>query len=145
MTDLTWDGYGINIWSTVESCCAIIAACLPTLRPLISRIKALASHTGTKGSAGSSILPLTALPAQTDVKRQEAHGSVAHHEDLGGGESAIRMKELPTSFSHDPYRVKASFREERSPHPVMQSTRFQQERLMAPLSNAPERARSRIP
>ena len=47
--DVTWDGYAVNLWSTVESCCSVIAACLPTMRPLITRVKKLRSH-GSEGS-----------------------------------------------------------------------------------------------
>ena len=42
-TDLTWDGFGLNVWSTIESCTAIISSCLSTMRPLIVRAKALPS------------------------------------------------------------------------------------------------------
>ncbi|KAL8418924.1 hypothetical protein RB594_002218 [Gaeumannomyces avenae] len=36
-TDPTWDNIGAAIWSMVELTAAIVASCLPTLRPLLAR------------------------------------------------------------------------------------------------------------
>lgn len=37
-TDPTWENIGAAIWSIVELTAAIIASCLPTLRPLLARL-----------------------------------------------------------------------------------------------------------
>ncbi|KAL8314957.1 hypothetical protein RB601_002667 [Gaeumannomyces tritici] len=37
-TDPTWDNIGAAIWSIVELTAAIVASCLPTLRPLLARV-----------------------------------------------------------------------------------------------------------
>lgn len=38
LTDATWTSADIATWSLVEPGCYLIAACLPTLRPLFSRV-----------------------------------------------------------------------------------------------------------
>ena len=65
LTDLTYDSFGINVWSTVESCCSIVGACLPTMRPLITKsVAAVTSHsksskskTASSGSGGAVSTP----------------------------------------------------------------------------------------
>jgi hypothetical protein len=36
LADATWDDVGAGIWSAIENSCAVICACLPTLRPLMA-------------------------------------------------------------------------------------------------------------
>lgn len=147
-TDLTWDGFGINIWSTVESCCAIIAACLPTLRPLISRARALTSGSWNKVSGTDStpkdLQPFLVPASQTNPDRKTPNESIVHRQDLEEGQVAHIMEEAATDVRHDAYEMKSVRRGDRSPHPVVRSPRFQQERLVAPLPSFRQLAKSRI-
>lgn len=54
--DVTYALGIVSIWSTAEPCLGIVAACLPTLRPLVKRfIKTLpTTHRGTTGGSNFS-------------------------------------------------------------------------------------------
>lgn len=51
--DTTWDNTGAALWSYLELTVAIVAACLPTLRPFVTRFfpKLMTSGTGGQNSA----------------------------------------------------------------------------------------------
>lgn len=52
-SDTTWDNTGAALWSYLELTVAIVAACLPTLRPFVTRFfpKLMASSTSGQNSA----------------------------------------------------------------------------------------------
>jgi hypothetical protein len=56
--DLTWNMSQAFIWSSVEPCIGIVSACLPTLRPLLSRLLPRwfnrSKNTGSKPTYGNS-------------------------------------------------------------------------------------------
>lgn len=152
-TDLTYDSFGINVWSTVESCCAIIGACLPTMRPLITRsVAVVTSHTkssasktktssGSGGAVSSPRSPFWNLPGLCALY-QSLNGRVEENDVEKCGRNAYPLKPLQAfANTTDPYPKRISSLNggwDRSPHPVVKSERFQLERQIAPLPLTPE-------
>lgn len=153
LTDLTYDSFGINVWSTVESCCAIIGACLPTMRPLITRsVAVVTSHTkssasktktssGSGGAVSSPRSPFWNLPGLCALY-QSLNGRVEENDVEKGGRNAYPLKPLQAfAKTTDPYPKRISSLNggwDRSPHPVVKSERFQLERQIALLPLTPE-------
>jgi hypothetical protein len=68
-TDDTYDNVSASGWSVGELCCGIIASCLPTLRPLIFKVRRGGSDTTSRQKDGQTALtgvgggaPVTYLP-----------------------------------------------------------------------------------
>ncbi|MCJ1331320.1 hypothetical protein MMC10_008009 [Thelotrema lepadinum] len=56
--DVTWASTPIAIWSTAEPCLGILAACLPTLRPLFARFITKVSSTNRSRTTPSGTTPV---------------------------------------------------------------------------------------
>ena len=154
-TDLTWDSFGLNVWSSVESCCAIIGACLPTMRPLITRSRAvITSHpkssnsktkTSSSGSGGVVSSPRSPFGNQhTPYTPYQSLDERAEENDIEkDGQNAFPLKPLPLfadTRAQYPKRNSSLNRGwDRSPHPVVKSERLNFERQIAPLPHSPER------
>lgn len=150
LTDLTYDSFGINVWSTVESCCAIIGACLPTMRPLISRsVAVVTSHTqssnsktkttssGSAGAVSSPRLPFGNPPASY-APYQSLDERAEENDVEKGVRNAYPLKPLQAFVdTRGSYPKRSSSM--RSPHPVVKSERFNFEKQIAPLPLSPER------
>lgn len=159
LTDLTYDSFGINVWSTVESCCAIIGACLPTMRPLIthsvtvvtSRTKSSKLKTTSSGSGGAVSTPRP--PFQNPLAQFASYQSLgdrAEENDLEeGGRDAYPLKPLRAfADSANPHPRKISPMNkawDHSSHPVMNSEGFKLERQIAPLRLSPDRTYTSSP
>lgn len=157
-TDITWDSFGVNVWSTVESCCAIIGACLPTMRPLITRsVAVVTSHnkssnskmkTTSSGSGGavSSLRSPSGNQHAPYAPYQSLAERAAENDVEKGGRNAYPLKPLPVySDTRGPYPKRSSSVNrgwDRSPHPVVKSERFKFETQIAPLPHSPERTYS---
>ena len=158
LTDLTYDSFGINVWSSVESCCAIIGACLPTMRPLITRsVAVVTSHakssgsktkitsSGSGGAVSSPRAPFWNPPAPC-APYQSLDAGAKMKDIERGGRDAYPLKSLPGIAGNDgnayPKRVSSLMKTEldRSPHPVIKSERFKSERQIAPLPSPSEQA-----
>lgn len=90
--DVTWNYVDAAIWSAAEPAMSVIAACLPSLRPLVALIWK-ASHRGpslmnsTKSaqattSSGSS---RTIWPGRTNKEDVDKIGGFTRLDDTGGG------------------------------------------------------------
>lgn len=82
--DPTYDNFGIAIWSVIEVNCAIVGACLPTLKPLIARIFPGLLSTGFKRSRNTPYLHHSA-----GVDRTPAHSN--RQRTTGDAESATQI------------------------------------------------------
>jgi len=152
--DLTWDAYGINVWSTVESCCSIIGVCLPTMRPLLTRAKRLTSW-GSRSQKDSRQTGVSTTAVATDLGRPRSHkiqfwnppppipprGKAPYQsiqegeDDSERGPDTYQMSNVARVVSWDPRRPPPTMspnRGDRSLHPVLKSPRYQQEKLFAP-------------
>ena len=160
LTDLTYDSFGINVWSTVESCCSIVGACLPTMRPLITKsVAAVTSHTkssksktASSGSGGAVSSqrsrfwnpPAPCAPYRSLYNRAEGN-------DLENGARDTHPLKPLQAFATDtanPYPKRTSSMNggwNHSPHPVLKSERFKLERQIAPLPQSPERTYTSSP
>ncbi|KUI67161.1 hypothetical protein VM1G_02887 [Cytospora mali] len=58
LSDATWNDAFTALWSIVETCMAIVCACLPTLRPLFDRIRSPPTSALT-GSSSNRAIKLT--------------------------------------------------------------------------------------
>ncbi len=151
--DLTWDAYGINVWSTVESCCSIVGVCLPTMRPLIARAKRLTSTSKSQkdsrqtggpttvvdsdiGSPRSPKVPFWNPPPPVSPRGKGPYQSLGEREDdLERGPDTYPMRNMAEVVSQDPHgppRTITLNRGDRSPHPVLKSPCYQQEMVFAP-------------
>ena len=127
-TDLSWDGFGVNVWSTVESCCAIIAACLPTMLPLIRRAKTLTKRSRNQSLVWSMIGPqkhgqgFRVAAVRIASNRKSPYEVIDESQDINQERIAYDLSKIPSNV-----------RAEQTAHPVVRSPRYQQERMMAPL------------
>lgn len=160
LTDLTYDSWGINVWSTIESCCSIIGACLPTMRPLISKsVAAVTSHTksskskttssGSGGAVSSPRSPFWNPPAPCAPYRS-LYDRAEENDLENGARDTYPLKPLQAfgAETENPYPKRTSSMNggwHHSPHPVLKSERFQLERQIAPLPHSPERAYTSSP
>ena len=148
-TDLTWDGFGINVWSTVESCCSIIGACLPTMRPLVTRARALATHSGTKTSRESGkVMPRSSgitnfihkskvsswvfPPFILQSQRTPYESIEGRDQPVEDRELPYQLQEIPKDIRRDAYRTASAPRGGLSPHVEVRSQRSPQDRPDAP-------------
>lgn len=51
--DSTWDSVELVMWSMIEEYCAVLCACLPTLRPLLQKIPRLLGTTKNSSDSGN--------------------------------------------------------------------------------------------
>ncbi|CAF9914890.1 MAG: hypothetical protein ALECFALPRED_009845 [Alectoria fallacina] len=86
LTDPSWTGIRTWVWSMVESCCVVKAACLPTMRPLLTLAKAHTSHAKS-----------TSTKSSKDIKSASNGGK-------GGPLSRIWSPPPPSSPGKGPYR-----------------------------------------
>ncbi|KAF5587220.1 integral membrane protein [Fusarium pseudocircinatum] len=70
--DLTWDNVEAAAWSIAELCCGLLCACLPTLRPLISRIM-------------PNFLVSRQTPRNSEQRREHASGHTYRDIELDNG------------------------------------------------------------
>ena len=99
---------GLGVWSTVESCCSVIAACLPTMRPLLTHAKARTSHTkststksskdiksASSGSKGGPLSPIWGPPPPSSPRKAPYQSLDEYDTDLENGESSFEMSASP--------------------------------------------------
>ncbi|KAL1843478.1 hypothetical protein VTJ49DRAFT_1349 [Mycothermus thermophilus] len=73
--DVTWDNVASSCWSIGELCSGITCACLPTLRPLISRmVPGMGSESG-----GSNTGPRKYYYGSSSGGRDASHNTSRHH------------------------------------------------------------------
>jgi hypothetical protein len=83
-TDSTWDNMDITLWSCIELAVAVICACLPALRPLVSRVlpKIFGSVQSTSMATGDP----SRAPSRPDTKGmhrvEDVEGVEVLHKDL---------------------------------------------------------------
>ena len=156
-TDLTWDGFSINIWSTVESCCAIIGACLPTMKPLFTSAKrlthsagrsTLSGHNGTveaqeasshtasttisKPQSSRGHLWKAPLPRASNWKATDA--GFGEEDDLESGPNMYPMENMEAGLIHDIYVMGSQDSEDKTSHRVLKSPTLRPERSAGTLS-----------
>lgn len=151
--DPTWSSVGLNMWSTVESCCAVMGACLPTMRPLITRARAFAAKERSSAKRSNATQSESKIPVKTQ-------GACYHtlSEGTPGKESfemwnastpqptVQRLQatvEIPVTPSRQPpahiaeCRASLDPHRQRPPHPVVRSERYKQEKSQRPLPALP--------
>ena len=156
-TDLTWDSFGINIWSTVESCCAIIGACLPTMKPLITNARRLThsagkrtlpSHNGMVDApeASSDTAPTTTskpqnprdhmskLPPSRASKWKATYVNIDEEDDLESGPNMYPMENMEAGLIHDIYMKASHDSEDKTSYRVLKSPTLWPERSAGTLS-----------
>ena len=156
-TDLTWDGFGINIWSTVESCCAIIGACLPTMKPLLTSAKRLthsagrSTWTGYDGTvetleASSHTAPTTISKPQSPRGHlwkaplfrasnwKAADADSGEEDDLESGPNMYPMENMEAGLIHDIYLMASHDSEDKTSYRVLKSPTLRPERSAGTLS-----------
>ena len=127
LTDLTWDGFGINVWSTVESCCALIGANLVIMKPLIMKARASPSnsrriasdsgHINIPGSAALSSRPQASYQSLDDSGHDSYEmkdPSSVHQTAFPPGAASPPIRQLPSPHS----LVLADYQRQHSPRPV---------------------------
>ena len=87
-----------KIWTVFETCCGIISACLPTMRPIIyllagksiatSRAMASSDYSDKPGSGKKSGASGSSGPRQTGWPGQEPESASSQQHELKGGSSA---------------------------------------------------------
>ncbi|KAF6225737.1 hypothetical protein HO133_009739 [Letharia lupina] len=147
LTDPSWTGFGLGVWSTVESCCSVIAACLPTMRPLLTRAQAHTSHaksTSTKslrtlnfvssGSKGGPLSPIWSPPSPSSPRKAPYQSLDEYLPDLENGDSSFGMKKSPRTWqnarfdSHATYaNPSPGFGQDRPFHSTLRSEEFGKE------------------
>ena len=155
--DVTWDSFGINIWSTVESCCAIIGACLPAMKPLITNTRRL-THSAGKTTLSGHNNTMETQEASSDTapttisKPQSPRGHMwkpplsrasnwnanyaefGEEDDLESGPNMYPMENMEAGLIHDIY-VKASHdSEDKTSYRVLKSPTLRPERSAGTLS-----------
>lgn len=79
--DSFWDNAQPIMWSTVEPGLAIVAACLPVMRPVLDRLLRLRSPDGAGGSRGGGVAVGGLLPLGN---KPGSGGPAAHIVTIGG-------------------------------------------------------------
>ncbi|KAL1893538.1 hypothetical protein Sste5346_006368 [Sporothrix stenoceras] len=116
--DTTWDNTGAALWSYLELTVAIVAACLPTLRPFVTRFF---PNLMSSGSAGNNSAP----PTGPDGPLQTWGGSGAPSSNTPSGQYSkvsdstdqlyadpeIGMQDLPSVNDKQPQQTVVSYRE----------------------------------
>ena len=156
-TDLTWDGFGINIWSTVESCCAIIGACLPAMKPLVTSAKrwthstgrsTLSGHNGTVEAQDASSHtattttskpqsprgPLWKAPLSRASNSKTTYAEFGEEDDLESGPNMYPMENMEAGLIHDIYVEASLHSEDKSSYRVLKSPTLRPERSAGTLS-----------
>ena len=153
-TDLTWDSFGINIWSTVESCCGIIGACLPTMKPLITSSKRLTHSTGRSTLSGHNgtveAQETSSYTAPTTIsKPQSPRGHLwkaplsrasnwkadfGEEDDLESGPNMYPMENMEAGLIHDIYLMASHDSEDKTSYRVLRSPTLRPERSAGTLS-----------
>ena len=160
---VTWDSIGVNLWSTVESSCSIIAACLPTMRPLITRAQQFTSSNAEKrlrsgNSATKKVIRQLRYchysrkavlcprglgghfwnppPPSRSSNQKGPYASIDEDDDLESGRNMYPMENMEAALTHGPNDTYQS--PPRKPHPVLKSPKYQQDRLNAPPMSSPE-------
>ena len=112
LIDPTWTGFGLGVWSTVESCCSVIAACLPTMRPILSHAKTYTSHTrststksskdiksASSGGKGGPLSPVWG-PPPSSPRKAPYHSLDEYYPDVENGYSSFEMTVSPQTRHH---------------------------------------------
>ena len=156
-TDLTWDGFGINIWSTVESCCAIIGACLPTMKPLVTSAKrwthsagrsTLTGYDGTVEAqeASSHTAPtimskpqsprghLWKVPLSRASNSKATYAEFGEEDDLESGPNMYPMENMEAGLIHDIYVTASRDSEDKTSYRVLKPPTLRTERSAGTLS-----------
>ena len=155
-TDLTWDGFGINIWSTVESCCAIIGACLPTMKPLITSATRLTHSAGKTTLSGPNGTVETqearSHTAATTISKPQippghmwkqplsrasnwkANYADFGEDDLESGPNMYPMENMEAGLIHDIYLTASHDSEDKTSYRVLKSPKLRPERSAGTLS-----------
>ena len=156
-TDRTWDSFGITIWSTVESCCAIIGACLPTMTPLITNARrstdlagktTLSEDNGTVEAqeTGSHTAPTAMSKAPSPRGRMSkpppsrasnwkaTYVNFDEEDDLESGPNMYPMENMEAGLIHDIYVNASHNSEDKTSYRVLKSPTLRPERSAGTLS-----------
>ncbi|KAH8899178.1 hypothetical protein GQ53DRAFT_299506 [Thozetella sp. PMI_491] len=99
--DVTWDNVDSSVWSITEICSGIICACLPTLRPLISRcIPGVSGRTSMAGYQQQF-----SGRGMTERSNPESRATSTAETAMGGGSTFYRQfyrDDLPELESDEP-------------------------------------------
>ncbi len=98
-SDYTWDTVTLVIWLATEMYTIIVAACIPTLKPLLEPIISLTTRGPTGKTSNAS--------QYTDRLRYSRQGYVSHHDDeyrlrTLSSKNPASSVDLPTATDPDP-------------------------------------------
>ncbi|KAJ5609503.1 hypothetical protein N7528_010070 [Penicillium herquei] len=95
-TDPTYDNVGAASWSAIECNTGIICACLPTLKPLISKfVPGLLSS--LNGSRRFSTEPVSTVQRTTTWNDESTLGTSGEYPEYGAGDPERVLELVPTS------------------------------------------------
>lgn len=109
----------MGVWSTVESCCSVIAACLPTMRPLLTRAKGHTSNTKSTSTKSSKDIkfatsrskggPLWSPPPPSSPRKAPYQNLDEYFPDLENGDSTLEMKTSPQAGQNARFETHENF------------------------------------